>query len=253
MGRLLILALALSLFSGVSPAAQQVYLWTDEQGNKEYRDTPPPPGATNVERRKISISTIQTSELPYSVRQAVKNFPVTLWTTDCGAPCTQGRALLARRGVPHTEKDAQKEAAAFARLVGGKEIPILFVGSTRLRGFLESEWEAALDAAGYPKTAIALGRKPAAKPAPAPETLPPVKLYTHSTCGTPCAEAKSLLAGRGVPFQEVIAQDPATIKELQEISGVTRVPVLVVGQSVMRGFNASAYNDKLDTAGFPRK
>jgi glutaredoxin len=253
MGRLLVLALALSMFSGSSLAAQQVYVWTDEYGNREYRDTPPPPSAKNVERRDLGVSTIETSGYPYNVQQAINNFPVTLWTTDCGVPCNQARALLVRRGVPYTEKDAQKEAAAFSRLVGGREVPVLFVGSTPLRGFQENEWEAALDAAGYPKTATAYGRKPASKPAPAPENLPAVKLYTHPECGAPCGEAKTLLSSRGVHFQEVVAQDPATIKELQTVAGVTRVPVLVVGQSVMRGFNASAYNDKLDSAGFPRK
>jgi hypothetical protein len=165
MGRLLILALALSMFSGVSPAAQQVYLWTDEQGNKEYRDTPPPPGARNVERRKIDISTIQTSELPYSVQQAVKNFPVTLWVFSCGAVCDNARAHLSRRGVPHTERNPQAEREAFEKLTGGVEVPVLYVGTNRLKGYLASEWDSALDVAGYPRTPP-LGFKPPVRPAP---------------------------------------------------------------------------------------
>ncbi|MDH3288972.1 MAG: glutaredoxin family protein [Betaproteobacteria bacterium] len=165
MGRFLILALALSMFSGVSPAAQQVYVWTDELGNKEYRDTPPPPGARNVERRNIGISTIQTSELPYSVQQAVKNFPVTLWVLDCGAVCDNARAHLLRRGVPHTEKDPQADREAFEKLTGGVEVPVLYVGTNRLKGYLASEWDAALDVAGYPRTPP-LGFKAPVRPAP---------------------------------------------------------------------------------------
>lgn len=257
MKRATILICATSVLSGAVFAAQ-LYRWVDEKGNVEWRDTPPPASAKKIEQRRIGGSTIETSTLPYSVQQAVKNFPVTLWITNCGAPCDQARALLARRGVPHTEKDPQSDVEAFKKLTGGTEIPVLYVGNTRLKGYFESEWDAALDVAGYPKTAITAGGKPAAKAPPAakaakaPAELPPVKLYTHPECGAACAEAKKLLSGRKISFQEVVAGDPAAIQELEKISGDTRVPVLVVGQSVMRGFHPANYQDLLDAAGFPR-
>jgi glutaredoxin len=89
--------------------------------------------------------------MPYSVQQAVKNFPVTLWVFDCGEPCAHARSHLARRGIPHTERDARKEAAALQQATGSLEVPVLFVGATRLTGYLEPEWDAALDRAGYPR------------------------------------------------------------------------------------------------------
>lgn len=152
--------------------AAQFYRWVDEKGNVEWRDTPPPPTAKKVEQRKIGVSTIQTSELPYSVQQAVKNFPVTLWAFNCGAPCDQGRAHLARRGVPHTEKDPQSDLENFKKLTGGTGVPVLYVGSSRITGYLESDWDAALDVAGYPRTAITYGGKPVVKPAIAPAPKP---------------------------------------------------------------------------------
>ena len=85
-------ALALAFPAG----AAQLYRWVDEKGNVEWRDTPPPANAKSVERRNMSGNTIETSVLPYSVQQAVKKHPVTLWVFDCGAPCTQARAHLAR-------------------------------------------------------------------------------------------------------------------------------------------------------------
>lgn len=165
MKRIALLALALSAVAGAALAAQ-FYRWVDEKGNVEWRDTPPPPTAKKVEQRRIGVSTIQTSGLPYSVQLAVKNFPVTLWAFNCGAPCDQARAHLARRGVPHTEKDPQSELDHFKKLTGGTEVPVLYVGSNRIKGYLESEWDSALDIAGYPRTAVA-GVKPPAKPAPA--------------------------------------------------------------------------------------
>ncbi len=164
MKRLAMLAMVLSAVSGALVAAE-FYRWVDEKGNVEWRDTPPPPNAVKVERRRVGVSTIQTSELPYSVQQAARNFPVTLWVSNCGAPCDQARAHLARRGVPYTEKDPQGDIESFMKLTGGTEVPVLYVGSNRIKGYLESEWDAALDTAGYPRTAITYGFKPSPKPA----------------------------------------------------------------------------------------
>ena len=172
MRRFWLLALVLCVAPGVSLAAQKIYVWTDESGNKEYRDTPPPPHAKNVQQRQIGVSTIQTSELPFSVRQAMQNFPVTLWVFNCGAACDSARAHLLRRGVPHTEKDPQANPADFEKLTGGREVPVLYVGNTRLKGYLESEWDTTLDAAGYPRTPP-LGFKPPERPAPPAGTAAP--------------------------------------------------------------------------------
>lgn len=133
--------------------AAQLYRWVDEQGRVEWRDTPPPPNAKKVEQRNMSGNTIETSTLPYSLQQAIKKFPVSLWTFDCGDPCTKARAHLARRGVPYSQRDAQKESEALRKLSGSLEVPLLVVGSKQVRGYLEGEWDAALDAAGYPRTA----------------------------------------------------------------------------------------------------
>lgn len=160
-----LLAIALALACAPLNAAQ-LYRWVDDKGNVEWRDTPPPPTAKKVEKRTVGSNTIQTSTLPYSLQQAVKNFPVTLWTFDCGDPCNKARAHLARRGIPYTERDAQKEPDALKKAVGGLEVPVLVVGARQLKGYLESEWDAALDTAGYPKTALA-GTKPQAS---APKT-----------------------------------------------------------------------------------
>lgn len=141
-------ALALALPAG----AAQLYRWVDEKGNVEWRDTPPPANAKNVERRNMSGNTIETSTLPYSVQQAVKKHPVTLWAFDCGEPCTKARTHLARRGVPHTERNPQKEPDEMKKATGGLDVPVLLVGTNQLKGYLDTTWDAALDTAGYPRT-----------------------------------------------------------------------------------------------------
>jgi glutaredoxin len=167
-----LVALALAL-STASAGAAQLYRWVDEQGRVEWRDTPPPAHAKHVEQRNVGGNTIETSTLPYSVQQAVRNFPVTLWVFDCGEPCAKARAHLQKRGVPYTERNAQKEPDALKKLVGGLEVPVLVVGSRTLKGYLESDWDAALDTAGYPKSAI-----------PGVKTKPQAHAATGSTAST---------------------------------------------------------------------
>jgi glutaredoxin len=146
-----LLALVCALTPALAAGAQ-LYRWVDEKGNVEWRDTPPPPHAKKVERRNVGANTIETSTLPYSVQLAVKNFPVTLWAFDCGDPCNRARAHLQKRGVPHVERNAQKEPDALKGITGTLEVPVLLVGSKHLKGYLESDWDAALDSAGYPRT-----------------------------------------------------------------------------------------------------
>ena len=157
----IILACALAVPAG----AAQLYSWGDDKGHVEWRDTPPPPHAKKVETRNMGGNTIETSTLPYSVQQAIKNHPVTLWIFDCGELCNKARGHLTRRGVPFTERDAQKENEALKKLTGGLEAPVLLVGARQLKGYLESDWDAALDAAGYPRSAIPGTKVPPARPA----------------------------------------------------------------------------------------
>jgi hypothetical protein len=153
MKKILVLHLALWILAAPLGAAQ-LYRWVDDKGNVEWRDTPPPPTAKKVEQRKVGGGAASSPELPYSLQQAVKNFPVTLWITDCGDACDKARTHLSRRGVPHTQKSPQSNFEAFKKETGGNEVPVLFVGNNRVKGYLESEWDAALDFAGYPKTAL---------------------------------------------------------------------------------------------------
>ena len=262
---LILIGLA-TILSGAVFAAQ-IYRWVDENGRVEWRDTPPPASAKKVERRSVGGNMIETSTLPYSVQVAAKNFPVTLWTTKCGAACDQAKAHLARRGVPYSEKDPQAEVEAFQKLTGGNEVPVLYVGKTQIKGYLASQYDAALDAAGYPSSVpagtkpMAKGAEPASKDKPAATAaaskpaaggLPPVRLYTHPQC-VPCGEAKSLLASRGVSFSEISADTAEGLAELEKVSGGKNVPVLFVGQSMVSGYADTNFNKALDDAGFPRR
>jgi len=80
----------------------------------------------------------------------------------------------------------------------------------------------------------------------------PVTLYSSPDCGELCAGARDLLNKRGVPFSEVQVWEEQGIEELRRLTGKAQAPTLKVGASVESGFERSAYEALLDSAGYPR-
>lgn len=134
--------------------AQTAYRWVDAEGKVHYSDRTPPKTAQEVQEKKLNAPAA-ARELPYAVRQAANNYPVTLYVSpDCGAACKEGQRYLKQRGIPFSEKTVatNDEADALKRLLGGSDpsVPVLIVGSKVSRGYLQTDWASVLDAAGYP-------------------------------------------------------------------------------------------------------
>ncbi|MBS0308032.1 MAG: DUF4124 domain-containing protein, partial [Proteobacteria bacterium] len=63
-------------------AQAQMYKWVGPDGKVNYTDTPPPKSAQKVEQKNLDGSSgVDTANLPYELAQAVKNSPVTLYST----------------------------------------------------------------------------------------------------------------------------------------------------------------------------
>ena len=138
-----------------SAASAQMYRWKDAHGVTHFSDTPP---ATSAPVAKIDSRPGASAApgLPFALAQAVKNNPVTLYTTAQCAACDQARALLQTRGIPYAEKtvsNANDHAAL--RLAGGaSQLPLLLIGPGKFTGFEQATWDAALTAANYPLQAM---------------------------------------------------------------------------------------------------
>ena len=157
MHKLSILLLSLGLVA--TPAVAELYKWIGADGKINYSDTPPPANAKKVEKKRLNDRVSEGDSLGFASQNAMKKYPVSLFATDCGEPCDKARALLAKRGVPHSSKNPEKnlaEGKELNKLVGALEVPTLQVGKNGIKGFNESAWHAALDAAGYPKSAAPL-------------------------------------------------------------------------------------------------
>ena len=80
----------------------------------------------------------------------------------------------------------------------------------------------------------------------------PVTLYTKDNCA-PCAEARSHLRQRGVPFSEKTVNTRADIDAFKSTEGTTTIPVVRIGGQQLQGFSGPEWNNYLDAAGYPAK
>jgi glutaredoxin len=81
----------------------------------------------------------------------------------------------------------------------------------------------------------------------------PVTLYTTARCTEICANARNLLNGRGVPFLEKMLTRQEEFAEVaKEMGNESFVPGLKVGTQNFPGFEAGAWNNLLDLAGYPK-
>ncbi len=176
--------------------AHAFYKVVGPDGKVSYTDRPP------VEAQgKVVPMTPQTeggtgtplANLPIEVREAATRYPVMLYTTANCAPCDEGRRMLKQRGIPFTERQVLtgEDTESLQKLTGGRETPVMVVGTQVNRGFNSDVWGQYLDAAGYPSTSrlpssfvyseakpltepkAAPPAKPAVRPAPASQPAPP--------------------------------------------------------------------------------
>ena len=152
------IAVAVGLLAAATPALAQ-YKVVGPDGKVTYTDRPTAAdaGAQVLPLRRDGLpSTSATNAgppLPTELRALVARFPVTLFTSSDCSPCDTGRKLLQQRGIPYSEKlvGSEDDIAALQRLSGGRTVPALTVGGQAMRGYLESDWLATLDLAGYPR------------------------------------------------------------------------------------------------------
>ena len=181
--------LALLLVSAGPAEAQYKVIGAD--GTVTYTDRPAAaPGSKVTQLRKdASVAAAQAplpasantnlARLPYELRQVAERFAVVLYASADCAPCDAGRRMLSQRGIPYTERliQSDEDQQALARISGARTLPTLAVGSQLSRGWMQSEWSANLDLAGYPSQSRLPGDWPVAVAAPlasraASETVP---------------------------------------------------------------------------------
>lgn len=145
---------AATVATGAAGQAQNVYRYVDKDGRVVYSDRGPPSDAKDVQSKRMRGNVIEDNVIPIAAQQAQERFPVTLYSFACGEVCTQAEALLNRRGVPFATVNVETPEGAeqLNKMTGELRAPVLQVGDrTFVKGYSETQWNGALDEAGYPK------------------------------------------------------------------------------------------------------
>jgi glutaredoxin len=157
-----------TLMCAAGTASAQLYRWTDEKGRVHITDTPPPASAKGVQKKKPGEVAAIEAQRPFELEQAMKDFPVTLYTSpNCKEGCDAARTLLNQRAVPFKEVQVWEEKSneELKRVSGGNDVPTLVVGRSVHRGFEPGAYQALLDSARYPRAGMLA---PRAQRAPSP-------------------------------------------------------------------------------------
>lgn len=171
--RLILSFLLSSILSVLCVTAQaQVYKWVDDKGNVTYSDAPPPKSAVKVEAKSFSSSDQSSVTLPFELAQAVKNMPITFYSSSNCAACDDARSFLKQNGIPFAEKTVttSTDSDKLKTVSGGTQVPFLTMGRTKLTGFNSTVWRSSLTDSGYPQSNIL----PAAYQYPTPQPAAPV-------------------------------------------------------------------------------
>lgn len=203
-----LLSFSLLCLLAATASAQGVYRIVGPDGRVSYSDRPPADAKANPVGRQAGTGT-PNAQLPYDLRQIASRYPVTLYTGKDCAPCNSGRNLLNARGIPYNERtiSTPDDLEALRRINPDGNVPLLTIGSQRLKGYSDTEWTQYLDAAGYPKQS----QLPGSYRRPAPTPL----VVSRPAGGSSEADAAGNANGAEVPAEVPVAppaENPAGIR-----------------------------------------
>jgi glutaredoxin len=191
-------ALVLFMLLCAGAANAQMYKWKDARGVTHYSDTPPP--ASGAASRPVELKSFNSGgafELPAELAAAVRDRPVTLYTTGQCAACDQARSMLQARGIPYSEKTVSSvdDHAALKRAGSSGQLPLLLIGRMRQIGFEQATWDALLSDAGYPEQRML----PANYSYPAPSPAAPASQPSEADRSRAAAKAAEEQAKQHLP------------------------------------------------------
>ncbi len=89
-------------------SAAEMCRWVDDNGKVHYTDAPPPLTAKSVQKKELGNQQAGKLQMSYALQQAIKKFPVILYSSECGEPCSHATELLMNRGIPFSNKKPEK-------------------------------------------------------------------------------------------------------------------------------------------------
>ena len=137
--------LLLVVIAALTTVAQaEIFRWVDESGRVHFTDRPP--WGEEAEQVTVRVNTYASPEV--SKLEAVideTGEKVVMYSASWCGVCKKAKTYFQRKGIPFVEYDVEKSAKGkqdFKKL-GGKGVPVILVGETRLNGFSRAAFERA--------------------------------------------------------------------------------------------------------------
>ncbi len=123
------------------PVNAEIYKWVDDHGKVYFTDNPPE--GKDTEKIELKINTYTSVEIKPLVERLGKTDKVVMYTaTWCGI-CKTAKNYFQKNNIPYLSYDVEKSRVGKMnfKLLGGRSVPIIIVGDTRMNGFTASKFE----------------------------------------------------------------------------------------------------------------
>jgi glutaredoxin len=127
-------------------ACADIYQWTDATGSIHFSDKKPADRpAEQMNPRVNSFAGIVVEPPPPTSTEKPKTAPkkVVMYSTQRCGYCKQARAYFKKAGIAYRDYDIDESESARREYdrVGGRGVPLIFIGKTRMTGFSEERFK----------------------------------------------------------------------------------------------------------------
>lgn len=139
--------LLLLLLTAASAASADIYKWKDKDGVVHFSDNATGQGkAEKVEVKVVTYTHVTYQKLKAAASGAGAKSVVLYGTSWCGY-CKKARAHFRSRNIAFTDLDIETDASAKAlfEALGGRGVPVILVGDTRINGFSQPVFDGIYD------------------------------------------------------------------------------------------------------------
>jgi len=136
---LVLMLIAFMLYSYAAMGG--IYKWVDEQGKVHFTDNPP--DDVKTEEVELKINTYTSVEIKPLVERLGKKDKVVMYSATWCRMCKKAKQHFQMNNIPYVSYDVEKSRIGKMdfKLLRGKSVPVIIVGSKRMNGFTASKFD----------------------------------------------------------------------------------------------------------------
>lgn len=127
------------------PAGADIYQWTDASGSIHFSDKKPADRPVEQMNPRVNSFAGIVVEPPPTSTEKPQHRPkkVVMYSTQRCGYCKQARAYFKKAGIAYRDYDIDESESARRAYdrAGGRGVPLIFIGDTRMTGFSEERFK----------------------------------------------------------------------------------------------------------------